>query len=70
MSTKTYGSNGQHNRLDNFGEGGKHSHDWYDSKTGMMGSHGENSSKEDKSWAGQRANETMTRGDWTRGVKN
>lgn len=39
-------------------------------KQELMSSHGENSSKEDKSWTGQRANETMTRGDWTRGVKN
>lgn len=35
-----------------------------------MGSHEENSSKKDKPWAGQRTNETMTRGDCTRGVKN
>lgn len=69
MSTKTNGRDGQHNRYE-FSEGGKHTHDWYDSKTGMMGSHGENTSKEDKAWAGQRANETMTRGNWSRGVKN
>lgn len=68
MSTKTNGRNGQHNRYE-FSEGGKHTHDWYDSKTGQMGSHGENASSEDKRWMGQIANEN-TRGDWTRGVKN
>lgn len=36
MSTKTNGRNGQHNRYE-FSEGGKHTHDWYDSKTGQMG---------------------------------
>ena len=69
MSTKTNGRDGQHNRYE-FYEGGKHTHDWYDSKTGLMGSHGKNVTKEEKAWAGQKANETMTRGDWTRGVKN
>ncbi|MBP3621517.1 MAG: hypothetical protein J6J16_07135 [Lachnospiraceae bacterium] len=69
MSTKTNGTNRQHNRYE-FLAGGKHTHDWYDSKTGMMGSHGENTTNEDKSWAGKRANETMTRGDWSKGVKN
>lgn len=69
MSTKTNGKGGQHNRYEFF-EKGKHTHDWYDSKTGLMGSHGENVSNEDKSWAGQRANATMTRGDRTKGVKN
>ncbi len=44
MSTKTYGSNGQHNRIETY-DGGKHTHDWYNSKTGQMGSHGENASK-------------------------
>lgn len=68
MSTKTNGRNGQHNRYE-FSEGGKHTHDWYDSKTGQMGAHGENASSEDKRWMGQIANEN-TRGDWTRGVKN
>lgn len=68
MSTKTNGINGQHNRYE-FSEGGKHTHDWYDSKTGQMGAHGENASSEDKRWMGQIANEN-TRGDWTRGVKN
>lgn len=68
MSTKTNGKNGQHNRYD-FYEGGKHTHDWYNSKTGQMGSHGENASAEDKRTIGHIANES-TRGDWTRGVKN
>ncbi|MGN0412617.1 MAG: hypothetical protein ACI4FV_06220 [Lachnospiraceae bacterium] len=69
MSIKTNGKDGQHNRYE-FSEGGKHTHDWYDSKTGIMGTHGENTSKEDKTWVGQIVNEKMTRGDWTRGVKN
>lgn len=69
MSTiKTNGRNGQSNRYEFF-EDNKHTHDWYDSKTGLMGSHGENVSKEDKEFSGQRANETMTHGDWTKGVK-
>lgn len=69
MSTKTYGSNGQHNRIET-SEGGKHTHDFYNSNTGIEGSHGENASAEDKKWSGQRTNETMTRGGWTKGVKN
>lgn len=69
MSGKTNGKNGQHNSYE-FYEGGAHTHSWYDSKTGMMGSHGENTSASDKQWSGQRANETMTRGDWSKGVKN
>ncbi len=68
MSTKTSGSNGQHNRYE-FSDGGKHTHDWYDSKTGLMGSHGENTSKEDKKWSGEKSKE-MTHGEWTKGVKN
>jgi len=70
MSTKTYESNGQHNRLEFPGDGPNHVHDFYNSRTGIMGSHGENASASDKQWSGQRTNETMTHGDWTRGVKN
>lgn len=65
---KTYGSNGQSNRLELF-ENGKHTHDWYDSKTGLMGSHGEDASEEIKRFSGQRSHETMTHGEWTKGVK-
>lgn len=68
MSTKTNGRDGQHNRYE-FMEGGKHTHEWYNSRTGQMGGHGENASEEDKRWIGQTANQS-TRGDWTRGVKN
>lgn len=68
MSTKTYGSNGQHNRIETY-DGGKHTHDWYNSKTGQMGSHGENASKEDKKLMGEIAN-ASTNGNWTKGVKN
>ena len=35
----------------------RHEHYWYDSKTGMMGGHGENASPADKRWAGQLAND-------------
>lgn len=69
MSIKTNGKDGQHNRY-TFMEGGKHIHEFADSKTGIEGAHGENASAEDKQWSGQRTNETMTRGDWTKGVKN
>lgn len=55
MSIKTGGKNGQHDRYEFF-KGGIHTHDWYDSKTGQMGSHGENTSKEDKKWIGELAN--------------
>lgn len=58
MSIKTRGKDGQHDRFEFF-EGGKHTHEWYDSKTGIMGGHGENASKEDNKWAGQRAHETF-----------
>ena len=68
MSTKTNGRDGQHNRYEFF-HGGKHTHDWYDSKTGVMGNHGENTSTEDKKWIGDLTRERMTRGDWTKGVK-
>ena len=49
----TNGKNGQHNEYVYHGE--KHEHLWYDSKTGMMGAHGENASAKDKKWCGQRA---------------
>jgi len=68
MSTKTNGRDGQHNRYEFF-EGGKHTRDWYDSKTGIMGSHGENISADNKKWSGDLVRERMTRGDWTKGVK-
>lgn len=65
---KTNGKNGQSDRYEFF-EDGKHTHDWYDSKTGLMGSHGENASDDIKKFSGQRSHETMTHGDWTKGVK-
>ncbi len=68
MSNKTNGRDGQHNSYE-FYEGGKHTHLWYDSKTGQMGGHGENASSDDKKWMGEIAKES-TRGDWTKGVKN
>lgn len=68
MSIKTTAREGQLNRYE-FSEGGKHTHDWYDSKTGVMGSHGENASIEDKKWSGDRTRETMSNGNWTKGVK-
>lgn len=68
MITKTSGSGGQHNRY-NIYEGGKHTHEWYDSKTGQMGSHGENTSKEDKKLMGELAR-ASTNGKLTKGVKN
>lgn len=67
MSIKTSGRNGQHNRYE-FTDSNHHTHDWYDSKTGMMGSHGEYTSDSDKKLCGDKARE-MTRGDWSRGVK-
>lgn len=69
MSIKIIQKNGQQNRYEFFKDG-KHTHDFYNSNTGIMGSHGENVSNENKKWAGQRTNETMTRGDWTKVVKN
>ena len=68
MSVKTSAKGGQLNRYEFF-EGGKHTHDFYDSKTGIMGSHGENASSDDKKWAGDRTRETMSKGNWTKGVK-
>ena len=65
MSTKTNGRDGQHNRYEFF-PGGKHTHEWYDSKTGIMGGHGENTSREEKIWAGNSARETMSHGSWTK----
>lgn len=67
MSTKTYGSRGQHNRLE-IVDSDYHTHDWYDSKTGLMGSHGEYASDADKRWCGERSRE-MTHGEWSKGVK-
>lgn len=52
MSTKTKFKDGQSNRY-TFFDGGKHTHEWYDSKTGFMGGHGENISAESKKWIGQ-----------------
>ena len=52
MSTKTNGKDGQHNRY-TFYPGGKHEHEWYDSKSGKSGYHGENASDEDKKWIGE-----------------
>ena len=49
----TNGKNGQHNEYVYHGD--DHEHLWYDSKRGVMGAHGENTSPEDKKWAGQRA---------------
>ena len=52
----TKGRNGQSNvYIEYDGKGDKHEHYWYDSKTGMMGGHGENASKEDKWWNGVRS---------------
>lgn len=55
MENKTNFKNGQHNEYIYHGSRDKHEHIWYDSKTGLMGAHGENTSKEDKKWCGQRA---------------
>lgn len=48
----TNNKNGQHNEYIYHGD--SHEHLWYDSKTGLMGAHGENASAEDKKWCGQR----------------
>lgn len=53
MADKTNGNGGQHNSYTFMG--GKHEHSWYNPKTGTMGWHGSECSKEDKKWAGQRA---------------
>lgn len=67
ISVKTSGKNGQHDRMEFF-QGGKHTHEYYDSNTGRMGGHGENASKEDKKWMGEKAN-ASSRGNWTKDVK-
>ena len=56
MSTeiKTKGRDGQHNVYIEH-DNGLHEHYWYDSKTGKMGGHGENTSAHDKWWAGVRS---------------
>lgn len=61
MSTETRSRDGQINRYEFF-TGGKHTHDFYDSKTGKMGSHGENSSKSDNRWLGHRSENDTCRG--------
>lgn len=35
----------------------RHEHYWYNTKTGMMGGHGENASAADKKWCGQLSND-------------
>lgn len=59
----TNGKNGQHNVYIYHGK--DHEHLWYDSKTGLMGGHGENTSKEDKRWCGQRAGDMKIGGKYT-----
>lgn len=48
----TRGKNGQSDEFI-YHPDDRHEHYWYDSKTGMMGGHGENASDEDKKWCGQ-----------------
>lgn len=52
----TRGKNGQSDEFI-YHSDDRHEHYWYDSKTGMMGGHGENASSEDKRWCGQLAND-------------
>lgn len=61
MSTKTRGKDGQHDRFEYF-KGGIHTHDFYDSETGKMGSHGENCDRESKKWLGERSTNDTCRG--------
>lgn len=51
----TNGNGGQHNEYIYHGSRECHEHLWYNPTTGTMGAHGENTSAEDKKWAGQRA---------------
>ena len=61
MSIKINSKNGQVNRYEFF-SGGKHTHDFYDSKTGKMGSHGENCSEYLKKRIGKLSENDTCRG--------
>ena len=66
MSYKTNGRNGQHDEYifhEKDSKTGAHEHLWYDSKTGVMGGHGEYTSSDDKRWLGERSkNDSSGRG--------
>lgn len=61
MIIKTNSKNGQINKYEFF-SGGKHTHDFYDSKTGKMGSHGENCSSDYEKISGELSENDTCRG--------